>query len=68
MEEGLSFTLSGIGVLAIVIIIFLSLNFIIPLIKIGRCYEREKIYERLRLLSDHLDISAADYLKWVRRC
>jgi len=68
LEEGLSFTLSGIGVLVLVIIIFLALNQVIPLLEEDNCYERRKIAEELQSLSEYLHINAARYLKWVRKC
>ncbi len=68
LEEGLSFTLSGIGVLALVVVIFISLNLMIPMLEVNKCYERGKIAERLQSLSGYLHINAAIYLKWVRRC
>ncbi|MCD6348978.1 MAG: hypothetical protein J7L91_05060 [Candidatus Korarchaeota archaeon] len=68
MEEGLSYSLSGISMLILMLVVFLALQAIAPLLKGEECSKISKVVKKLMSLAKSLNIDASGYLRRLKGC
>ncbi len=68
MEEGLSYSLSTISLVALLLIVTLALSSLEPALRERRCARLLEIRNELESLADSLKLDASRYLGAVGRC
>ncbi len=68
MEESLGFSMAGIHLLALALMIMLLISLVSRAINVNRCERLRVISKNLEALATSLDIDAESYVRKVRRC
>ncbi len=68
MEEGLSYSLSGISMLILMLVVFLALQAVVPVLRGQECSKIYKVVEKLKSLAKSLNIDASGYLGRLKGC
>ncbi len=68
MEETLSFSMAGIHLLALVLMMLLFISLVSRAINLNRCDRLKAVSRNLEALATSLDIDAERYVKKVRKC
>ncbi|RLG41842.1 MAG: hypothetical protein DRN78_03825 [Thermoproteota archaeon] len=68
MEETLSFSMAGIHLLALALMIMLLISLVSRAINLNRCDRLKAVSKNLEALATSLDIDAESYVRKVRKC
>jgi len=68
MEETLSFSMAGIHLLALALMIMLLISMVSRAINLNRCDRLKAVSKNLEALATSLDIDAESYVRKVRKC